>query len=83
MCTWEPKSHFVGTAAEAKLKEYIDMKEVEAEKAEKRREDILSGKLVAPCKHVKEPPTVEPPSTTPAKRLSVAFSEIRQNASIV
>ena len=27
-CTWEPKSHFVGTAAEAKLKEYISLKDI-------------------------------------------------------
>jgi hypothetical protein len=35
-CIWEPKSHFVGTAAELKLQEYIELKEEEATKAEKR-----------------------------------------------
>jgi hypothetical protein len=82
-CTWEPKSHFVGTAAETKLKEYTDKKKVEAEKAEKRREDILTGKLVVPCTLVEEPPPVEPPSTTPANRVKCGYSKTRQNASIV
>ena len=82
-CTWEPKTHFVGTAAETKLKEYTDKKEVEAEKAEKRRKDILSGKLVIPCKPDEEPPTDEPPSTTPANRVECGYSKTRQNPSIV
>ena len=82
-CTWEPRSHFVGTAAETKLKEYTDKKEVEAEKAEKRREDILSGKLVVPCNPVEEPPPAQPPSTTPANRVEFGYSKTRQNASIV
>ena len=81
-CTWEPKSHFVETAAEAKLKEYIYMKEVEVEKAEKRREDILSGNLFVACKHVEEPPTIEPPSTTPTNEVECGFSKTCQNASI-
>ncbi len=34
-CTWEPKKHFVGADAEKKLKEYINSKKVETEKAEK------------------------------------------------
>jgi hypothetical protein len=72
-CTWEPKSHFVGTAAETKLKEYTHKKEVEVEKAEKRREDILLGKLVVPCKPNEKPSTVEPPSTTPTNRVECRF----------
>ena len=59
------------------------MKEIEDEKAEKRREDILSGKLVVPCKSVEKPPTVEPPSTAPANTVECGFSKTRQNASIV
>ena len=35
-CTWEPKAHFVGSAAESKLTDYIHLKEVEAQKSEKR-----------------------------------------------
>jgi hypothetical protein len=53
-CTWEPKEHFVGADAEENLKEYIHSKEVEAEKAEKRRGDILAGKLVVTGKHAEE-----------------------------
>ena len=45
-CTWEPKEHLVGIAAELKLTEYIKKKEEEAAKAEIRKADILSGKLV-------------------------------------
>jgi hypothetical protein len=40
------------TTVKANLKEYIHSKEVEAEKIKKRREDILSGKLVVSCKPV-------------------------------
>ncbi len=45
-CTWEPMEHIVGSAAELKLAEYIKKKGEEAAKADKRKADILSGKLV-------------------------------------
>ena len=80
-CTWEPKEHFVGADAEEKLKEYIHSREVEAEKAERRRQDILAGKLVVTGKPAEEPAPVEPPSTVPAKKTECAFSKTRQNAS--
>ena len=59
------------------------MKEVEVDKAEKRREDILSGKLDVPCNYVEEPPSAEPPSTTPANKIECGLSKTFQNASIV
>lgn len=80
-CTWEPKAHFVGSAAESKLTEYINLKEVEAQKSEKRKEDILAGKLVVSCKPVS--PSNEPPSTVPPPKNEFASSRTRQNASIV
>ncbi len=79
--TSEPKEHFVGADAEEKLKEYIHSKEFKAEKAEKRREDILAGKLVVPCKHAEEPAPSQPLSTLPAKKTECAFCRKRQNAS--
>ncbi len=82
-CTWEPKSHFVGTAVEAKLKDYIHLKEVEVEKSEKRREDIIAGKLVVFCKPVEGPPIEEPPSIVPVLKVECGFPRTRQNASIV
>ena len=80
-CTWESKEHFVGADAEEKLKEYIHSREVEAEKAEKRRQDILAGKLVVTRKPAEEPAPVEPPSTVLAKKTECVFSRTRQNAS--
>ncbi len=62
-CTWEPKSRFVGTAAEFKLQEYIKLKEEEATKAEKRREDILAGKLVVTSESFELATTIEPPTS--------------------
>ena len=80
-CTWEPKEHFVGADAEEILKEYIHSKEAESEKTEKRREDILAGKLVVTGKHAEEPePAVEPLSTFPAQKTEAAFCRTRQNA---
>jgi hypothetical protein len=63
---WEPKSHFVGTAAEFKLHEYIKMKEEEAMKEEKRREDTLAGKLVVAGKSFKLSATIEFPTAPTA-----------------
>ncbi len=82
-CTWEPKSHFVGSAVESKLSDYIHLKELEAEKSEKRKEDILTGKLVVSYKSVEGPPSSEPPLTVPAPKTELGFSRTRQNGSIV
>ncbi len=68
------------------------MKEEEATKAEKRREDILAGKLVVAGESPELPSIVEPPTapTTPtaptASTCQRTFSQShrsRQNASIV
>ncbi len=59
-CTWEPKEHLVGIAAELKLAEYIKKKEEEAAKAEKRKADILSGKLVITGKSSGSTATIAP-----------------------
>ena len=86
-CTWEPKSHFVGSAAESKLSDYIHLKEVEAEKSEKKRADILAGKLIGSCSRVlpafQGPPSTLPPLTVPAPKAEFGFSKTRQNGSIV
>ena len=71
-CTWEPKSHFIGTAAELKLQEYIKSKEEEATKAEKRREDILAGKLVVTGKSSELPLVVESPTDPTAPTVPAA-----------
>ena len=80
-CTSEPKEHFVGADAEEILKEYIYSKEVEAEKAEKRREDILAGTLVVIGKPAEEPAPIVPLSTVPAQKTEGVFSRTHQNAS--
>ena len=80
-CTWEPKEHFVGAAAETKLKDYIHSKEVEAEKAEKRRQDILAGKLVVTGKPEEEPAAADPPPIAPVPKTECASNKTRQNAS--
>jgi hypothetical protein len=77
--TWEPKEHFLGSDAEGKLKEYIHSKEVEAEKAEKRRDDILAGKLVVTSKLAEESAPAEPLSKVLAQKTEGAFSRTRQN----
>ena len=59
-CTWEPKEHLVGSAAELKLAEYIKKKEEEAAKAEIRKADILSGKLVVTGKSSGSTATIAP-----------------------
>jgi len=82
-CTWEPKEHFVWVDAEEKLKEYIHSKEVEAEKAENRREDILAGKLIVTGKPAEESALVEPLYTVLAQKTEGALSRTRQNASDV
>ncbi len=76
-CTWEPKEHFVGADAEEKLKQYINSREVEAENAEKWRQDILAGKLVVTGKPAEEPAPAEPPSNVHAKKTECAFSRTR------
>jgi hypothetical protein len=94
-CTWEPSTHFVGTAAELKLQQYIESKEEEARKSEKRREDILAGKLVVTGKSSEEPVAVEPttvaipptaptaPTTSTTHKAQNQSNRSRQNASIV
>ncbi len=64
------------------------MKEAEAEKAEKRREDLLAGKLAVSCKPLDVPNVVpEPTSPIRATRQAVesrgSGSRSRQNASII
>ncbi len=81
-CTWEPKEHFVGADAEEKLKQYINSIEVEAENAEKWRQDILAGKLVVTGKPAEEPAPAEPPSNVPAMKTECAFSRTRKNAQV-
>jgi len=49
--------------------------------AEKRRQDILAGKLVVNGKPAEEPAPAEPPSNVHAKKTQCAFSRTRQNAS--
>ena len=87
-CTWEPKAHFIGTDAKFKFEEYVRLKEVKAEKAEKRREDLLAGKLVVSCKPSDDPNDVselaKPTRATGLAVKSVSFgSRSRHNASIV
>jgi hypothetical protein len=59
------------------------LKEVEAQKSEKRKEDILAGKLVVSCKPVDGHLSSEPPSIVPAPKTEFGFSKTRQNGSIV
>ena len=80
-CTWEPKEHLVGADAEEKLKEYMNSEEVEAGKAEKRREDILAGKLVVTGKPAEESAPAEHLSIVFAHKTEGTFSRTRQNAS--
>jgi len=89
-CTWEQKNNFFGTAADLKLQEYIKLKEEEATKAGKRREDILAGKLGVTSKYYELPAAIEPPTAPTAPTAPIASTcqrpdsqshRSRQNAS--
>ena len=58
----------------------IHSKEVEPEKAEKRWEDSLTGKLVITGKLTEESAPLERLSTVQAQKTDGAFSRTRQNA---